>query len=153
IRLYSARSAMPMTWGWIRPVVLLPADAASWGVERRRSVLMHELAHVKRLDYLTQAIGRTACAGNWFHPLPWHAARRMRVERERACDDAVLLSGSRASEYAGHLLEIARGLRVPRAVDLAVLAMARPSQLEGRLLAILDPERRRQGPDRGMVLI
>ena len=77
----------------------------------------------------------------------------MRVERERACDDVVLLAGERASEYAGHLLEVARGLRAPRAAALAVLAMARPSQLEGRLLAILDPDRHRRGPGRGMALI
>jgi beta-lactamase regulating signal transducer with metallopeptidase domain/protocatechuate 3,4-dioxygenase beta subunit len=153
ILLYSARAPIPMTWGWIRPVVLLPADADSWGVDRRRGVLLHELAHVKRLDCLTQAIARAACAVYWFHPLAWVAARRMRVERERACDDVVLLAGARASEYAGDLLEMARGLRSPGAAALAALAMARPSQLEDRLLAILDPHRRRRGPGRGLALV
>ena len=77
----------------------------------------------------------------------------MRIERERACDDVVLLAGARASDYAGHLLEIARGLAHSRAAALAALAMARPSQLEGRLLAILDPDRRRRGPGRRVAAI
>lgn len=145
-------ATMPMTWGWLRPVILLPAEADGWSSDRRRDVLLHELAHVRRLDGLTQAMATIACAFYWFHPLAWLASRRMRVERERACDDVVLLAGSRASDYAGHLLEIARGLRAPGASSMAALAMARASQLEGRLLAILDPDRRRRGPSRRAVL-
>ncbi len=143
--LRSPLADMPMTWGGFRPVVLLPAEADSWSIDRRRAVLLHELAHVRRFDCLTQSIARAACALYWFNPLAWVAARRMRIERERACDDVVLLAGARASEYAVHLLEIARGLRASRA---AAMAMARPSQLEGRLIAILDPNRRRRAPGR-----
>jgi beta-lactamase regulating signal transducer with metallopeptidase domain len=148
VLLRSPRAVMPMTWGGFRPVILLPPEADSWTINRRRAVLLHELAHVRRLDCLTQSIARTACALYWFNPLAWVAARRMRIERERACDDVVLLAGARASEYAVHLLEIARGLRAPRAAALAAMAMARPSQLEGRLMAILDPDRRRHAPGR-----
>jgi len=135
--------AMPMTWGVRRPAILLPAEADSWTAERRRDVLLHELAHVKRHDFLIQLIARVACAFYWFHPLVWLAATRLREERERACDDHVLRAGATPSVYATHLLEIARGLRAARATSLASVAMARPAQLATRLLDVLDTRRSR----------
>jgi beta-lactamase regulating signal transducer with metallopeptidase domain len=136
-------SATPMTWGTLRPVVLVPAGFDSWSEEHQRDVLLHELAHVARYDCLTQNLARVVCALYWFNPLAWVAARRLRIERERSCDDHVLLAGARASSYAEHLLTIARTLRAPGATPVAALAMARPSQLEGRLLALLDAGRTR----------
>jgi beta-lactamase regulating signal transducer with metallopeptidase domain len=138
--------AMPMTWGVLRPVVLLPAESDTWPAERRRTVLMHELAHVRRHDCLTQWLGLAACAAYWFNPLAWWAVARLRVERERACDDLVLESGERPSDYARQLLWLAKALRPAPARLSAALAMARPSGLETRLLAILDPGRRRRAP-------
>jgi beta-lactamase regulating signal transducer with metallopeptidase domain len=137
--LQSAGNPMPLTWGWWRPVVLLPADAAQWPAERRRVVLLHELAHAKRWDCLTQTVARIVCALYWINPLVWLAARRMCVERERACDDLVLNCGCRASDYAAHLVEIARTFR--RAPQFAGIAMARSSQLQGRVAAIVDASR------------
>ena len=135
-------AAMPMTWGFLHPVVLLPSDVHAWPPARQRAVLMHELAHVKRHDYLVQMLAQIACGVYWFNPLVWMAAAQLRIERERACDDQVLCSGSKASEYATQLLEMARSLR-PVAVRLApTVAMAQPSQLSGRLLSILDDKRR-----------
>src|SRR2546423_1448949 len=142
VRLLQATGpAMPMTWGIRRPAILLPAEADSWTAERRRDVLLHELAHVKRHDFLIQLIARVACAVYWFHPLVWLAATRLREERERACDDHVLRAGTRPSEYASHLLEIARGLRAAPATSLASVAMARPAQLATRLIDVLDTRR------------
>ncbi len=141
ILLQSADNMMPLTWGWWRPVVLLPADAENWPSERRRIVLLHELAHVKRWDCLTQIAAKIVCAFYWFNPLVWLAARQMCVERERACDDLVLNGGCKASDYAGHLVEIAGSFRrVPQA---AAIAMARPSGLEQRVAAIVDASRTR----------
>ena len=142
VRVLQAKGpAMPMTWGIRRPAILLPAEADAWPVERRRDVLLHELAHVKRHDFLIQLIARIACAVYWFHPLVWLAATRLREERERACDDHVLRAGAIPSAYATHLLEIARGLRAARATSLASVAMARPAQLATRLIDVLDARR------------
>jgi HEAT repeat protein/beta-lactamase regulating signal transducer with metallopeptidase domain len=154
--LQSGAASMPMAWGVIRPSVLMPADADSWPAERLRMVLLHELAHVKRRDCLTHVIAQLTCAAHWFNPLAWLAARRLRVERERACDDLVLAAGTRGSEYADGLLDVARVMRAgrfPAVFAGASLAMAHRTQLEGRLIAILDPTLPRQGRTRGRAAI
>ncbi|HEX8360515.1 MAG TPA: M56 family metallopeptidase [Longimicrobium sp.] len=140
-------AAMPATWGVIVPTVLLPAEADEWTAERRRVVLLHELAHVARRDCLTQMLATLCCAAYWFHPGAWWAARRMRVEREEACDDRVLAAGARPSDYAGHLVEVARSFRLPRPAGPA-LAMARGSHLQARVLAVLDARRDRRAVSR-----
>ena len=139
-------TVMPATGGLLWPSVVLPANADEWSDERRRAGLAHELAHVKRFDCLTQALAQVACALFWWHPAVWYAARRLRVERERACDDLVLRSGTRASDYAAHLLEIARAHRSLRLASSALVSMARPSHLESRLLWVLDAARARGVP-------
>ncbi len=141
--LRSEHTLMPVVCGVLRSVVLLPASADDWSEERRRMVLLHELTHVTRRDCLTQMLAQAACAVYWFNPFVWHAARRLRVEREQACDDYVLSVGTKPSDYAHHLLEIARYLQ-ERSIfqwsQTTTVAMARRSQLEGRLLAILSKE-------------
>ena len=141
--LESPGSITPMTWGVRNPVVLMPREAASWSLTRRRDVLLHEFAHIKRNDYVTQLLARYACAAYWFNPFVWMAARQLRLERERACDDTVLNAGSRPSDYANHLLQIARSLKASQSTAFATVAMARPSQLTGRLLDVLDESRSR----------
>jgi beta-lactamase regulating signal transducer with metallopeptidase domain len=120
----------------------------SWAREGLRNVLLHELAHVQRRDCLTQTLARVACALYWFNPLVWLAARRISIEHERACDDVVIGAGARPSDNVRHLLEPTRGLRPEGAWAFAAVAMARPSQMEGRLLAILNPSQNRGRLDR-----
>ena len=144
--LASDHVAVPFTSGVFRPVVVIPSSGvAEWTDERIQVVLLHELAHVRRRDCLVQAVTQMACAAYWFNPLTWIAARRLRAERERACDEMVLEAGMRGADYAQHLLDIARSATAGRSLSAAALAMARPSELEGRLLSILDsrPARRR----------
>jgi len=140
--LSSPDTAMPMTGGLLRPVVLLPVHACAWSPSRRRCVLTHELAHIKRWDCLTQTLAQMTCALNWFNPLVWVAARRMRYERELACDDYVLSEGIKPSDYAAHLLAIARTTRTTLVLPLGAVAMAQPSQLESRIVSILDATRK-----------
>jgi beta-lactamase regulating signal transducer with metallopeptidase domain len=143
--LRSREQTMPMAFGIRTRSILLPAIADTWSEDRRRAVLLHELAHVARHDCLSQAVASLTCAVYWVHPGAWWMARRLRVERELACDDRVIDAGTMARDYAGHLLEIAYSLGGRRAPAL-VVTMARPNQLEGRMLAILDDRRNRTIP-------
>ncbi len=149
--LQSPHRTMPMTWGALplgRATILIPEDARAWLPDRRRAVLLHELAHIRRQDCFTQLLTHIGCALHWFNPLVWYAAHRMLIERERACDDRVLCHETRASTYAQHLLEIAAGPQTPRFTAQAGIAMARRSSIEGRLTDILDPRRNRRAMTR-----
>lgn len=138
------KTPMPFTAGLFRPVVVLPAEAQTWNEERRTAVLLHELAHLRRADVVAHLIAQAATALYWFNPLVWVAARKLRAEGERACDDLVLRAGTKPSHYAGHLLEIVRHARRSWAPAIA-LPMAQRSEFEGRVLAILEARARRTG--------
>ncbi len=137
-------SAIPVVWGILRYRLLLPAAARHWSGEQLRSVLLHELAHIKRRDMMAQLVAQIACALHWFNPLVWFAAWRLGVERERACDDLVLASGVRPSEYAGHLLEVVTGVSPVRWTQFCGLALARKSSFEARLVAVLSENHNRR---------
>ncbi len=143
--LRSLERSMPMAFGTRTPSILIPALADTWTGDRRRAVLLHELAHIVRHDCLTQLMASVACAVYWVHPGVWWIARRLRVERELACDDQVINAGARARDYAEHLLELAYALGDYRAPAL-VVSMARRGQVEGRMLAVLDEARNRAVP-------
>ncbi len=131
------------------PTIILPASAEEWSDDRRRAVLLHELAHIRRRDLIGHVIAGVACAVYWFNPFVWAAARRLRVESELASDDVVLASGVRPSDYAQHLLDLVTS--VGRGAPTVALAMARPREFEGRLVAILDRAKTRHAPGRAQV--
>jgi TonB family protein len=135
--LQSDHPSLLVTWGWVRPKIILPACAQSWSTRRAEIVLRHELAHVRRGDWGVQLLGEALRAIYWFNPLVWIVCGRLRDESEHACDDAVLSGGVDGSDYAAELLDLARTLNAPRRQWLPAPAMARPTSLEGRVKAML----------------
>jgi beta-lactamase regulating signal transducer with metallopeptidase domain/protocatechuate 3,4-dioxygenase beta subunit len=137
--LESSRAVVPMATGVLRPAVLLPRETEEWSTALRRHVLIHELAHVKRRDVLQHLISSAATALYWFHPLAWYGMRLMRLEREIACDDCVLMAGEPACDYAAELVGIAR--RMKGISTSWAVCMASGSTLEERVRAMLDRAR------------
>ena len=137
--LMSNAVSTPMTAGSLRPVILVPDSALTWSEDRIRVVLAHELIHVRRYDALRHFISKITLSMYWFHPLSWIASRMASVCREQACDAEVLLLGTKPSAYASELLTLADDMIAEP--SYAVLPMIRKSQLEKRLMAILDPNR------------
>lgn len=131
--------SMPLTWGILRPCILLPSKATEWTLACRRTVLLHELAHIARHDCLLQICAELTRGLYWFNPIVWMGAASLRDESERACDDLVLGSGIDASDYANQLLDFARSLKNGHRTWSAALAIARPTSLERRFVAMLNP--------------
>jgi bla regulator protein BlaR1 len=142
--LQSDRLPVLATWGARRPRLLVPADAAQWPEERIRVAVYHEFAHIQRQDWLVQMIAELQRSLYWFNPLAWIVCKRLAQEREQASDDQALNSGIDAPEYANELLSLARGLHQPGRLWLAAAPMARPSTIERRFDAMLNPHLNRK---------
>src|SRR5215831_11885380 len=136
--LHTRHASVLGTWGVTHAKVLLPADALDWPADRIRIVLAHELAHVRRGDWIVQLAVEVVCAAYWFNPLVWLAARRLRLESEQACDDAVLTMGVEGSAYASELVDLARAFQAGRQSFVPATPIARPSSLERRVRAMLN---------------
>ena len=130
----------PLMCGVWRPVILMPLDADEWTDANLRRALVHELEHARRGDWATQLLARAVCSVYWFHPLVWVAWRRLRLEAERACDDAVVQSAEH-TEYAEQLVMLSRQLSSLR--TQSILGMANRSDLSRRVSALLDDNQRR----------
>jgi len=142
----------PATLGWRRPTVLLGAASESWSDDRLRAVFRHELAHIRRTDWLVQQVAWIGYSLLWFHPLAWFGYRALCLEAERAADDAVLRCGVRPSTYSTELLALLQFIQTPEHHKLKVsspmkasIPMAQPSTMEVRIRAILDRTQNRRG--------
>lgn len=141
IRLFeSCEIGAAVTVGAINPAVVVPAGSAAWPVAKRRYVLSHELAHIKRRDGLGEVLASVAKSIHWFNPLVWHAVKAARIERERDCDDAVLAAGARPSDYAMFLMDVAADLGATRVPAWQLPAVSQGSNLKERIMCILDPK-------------
>jgi beta-lactamase regulating signal transducer with metallopeptidase domain len=138
VLLETAHPSLLVTWGLARPKVILPEASRNWSEERARVVLTHELAHIGRGDWVVQISAELLRAVYWFNPLLWIACRRLRLDSEHACDDEVMKRGVEPSDYASHLVDLARALGVRRRTWVPAPAMARPSSLERRVRAMLN---------------
>jgi HEAT repeat protein/beta-lactamase regulating signal transducer with metallopeptidase domain len=116
----TAALAVPAVIGWLRPVVLLPAAAAAGLTPQQLELLLaHELAHVRRNDYLVNLLQSVVETLLFYHPAVWWVSARVREEREHCCDDVALAACGNPREYAGALLALA-AWRLPVPVPAAV---------------------------------
>ena len=145
----SRDTATPAVFGLRRPVIVVPAEIERWSSLEIEAALSHELAHVLRRDAIVDLAALLMRALYWCNPLVWVASRRLVLERERSCDDRVLRTGANPDHYAGFLLAVARSA-ARRRLPAGAAAMARPGELESRLLAVLDPGLRREPVSRSM---
>jgi beta-lactamase regulating signal transducer with metallopeptidase domain len=130
---------IPLTWGFIKPVVLIPAGHETWTEDQHSSALIHELSHVKRADFLVMVLVRLSLAVFWFNPLSWAVFRRLKNEQEEACDELVLRTGIKPSTYAADLLffKSTAGARLSHFAALLGLFGFGRSNFNERLAAIL----------------
>lgn len=142
--LQSGDPSLLVTYGFRSPGIILPTTSADWTDERWRIVLRHELAHIVRHDAAIQLSGEVLRVLQPINPLVWLTCRRLRQESEYACDDAVLGAGVVPTTYADHLLDVARQLSHRTAVWAAAPAIAHPSTLERRIVAMLQKHTNRQ---------
>jgi uncharacterized protein (TIGR03435 family) len=132
--------AVPATYGMRRHVILFPIDVGTWSQEDIARAAVHEVEHVRRSDSVVNGFAGLVCAAYWFHPLVWIAWRRLGLEAERACDDAVL-SRAEPTGYADQLVTLAG--RLSRNTRHPLLAMANRSDLVQRVAAVLDSRQAR----------
>ncbi len=128
----SDASDAPALHGVFRPTLLLPPALTR---EQLRFVILHELAHLRRLDVVTNWVAAVAHALHWFNPLVRLAVSRLAEERELACDALALraLSGAERSAYGGTVLQLHGSQRVPEAVPGLVGMSASKQQLKRRI--------------------
>ena len=128
----------PMSFGLFRPVVILPSHAGDWNASTLEDVLVHELSHIKRLDWATMLFCHLLSRVFWINPLLWFAKARVNEAAEQACDSAVLNYGKDGVHYAEDLLRLAKMKRKDTQTPILAQLMFDESSLSLRIRNILD---------------
>jgi bla regulator protein blaR1 len=136
---------VPAAIGYFRPMVVFP----SWALAEipptdLNAILLHELAHLRRYDDWTNLVQKVVKAIFFFHPAVWFVESRLTLEREMACDDAVLAADYSPRAYAESLVGLAERSFLRRGVQLAQAAVSHVQQLKMRLVEILRKDKDRQ---------
>lgn len=142
---------IPFSTGYVRPVIVLPQAISRWPRPIITSVLVHELAHIKRKDIFSRLVAQFGCCIHWINPLAWYGLGRIIMEQEIVCDSLVLGTGTKPSEYARNLLALSRARR--GRLDFALTALGRRTELRNRLLEILKPTRNPSPMQAGSALV
>lgn len=145
--------ASPFVWGILRPVIVLPEAARRWSEQDLRYVLLHELAHIRRLDFMWTLATTIAAAVYWMNPMIWMVKKQLIIEAEKTCDDCVLNAGTDGASYAQHLLKVLDLLRKGQRFVPMGVGMARRSHMEGRLMSILSDRKRSAGLKRSALAV
>jgi hypothetical protein len=136
----------PLTWGALKPTIVLPLSEEQWSHNDRKMILQHEMAHIRRGDWLAMLLARWVCILYWPVPGLRRLLKSLSLSAEQACDDRVLAEGADASDYASLLLKQVRQEQIP-----ATLALAQPAEITVRIhylvreivdRSTLDPSRR-----------
>ncbi|MDO8273659.1 MAG: M56 family metallopeptidase [Gammaproteobacteria bacterium] len=135
IRQSSAISS-PFSFGLLRPSVILPITYSQWSDSVLEDVLVHELSHIRRLDWLSMLLCQVVLCVYWFNPLVWLAVRKVDEEAENSCDAAVIRCGKSNTEYAENLLLVARECRNQK--RLLAQMMVDRKLLSNRITTILE---------------
>ncbi len=138
----SGRLQVPAAIGFLQPVVVIPGWAMhELSPTELNSILIHELAHLRRWDDWTNLIQQVLKALLFFHPAVWWIENKLALEREMACDDAVLAETANPRGYAQCLISMAEKSFVRRSLAMAQAAVSRMQQTSLRVSQILDLNR------------
>lgn len=135
--LLSTRCSIPFTFGCWRPLILLPTSASVWPLRKLRSVLIHEMGHIRRQDVLTQSIAYSICLVFWFIAPIWFAFAAMVREAETCCDRFVVNQGIRRTQYASYIVGLAQTSRGRLLLPCIAGTIRRKSMLMHRVKKVL----------------